>query len=366
MRIAVDAHALGTGAGGNETFVRAVLHGLRLASPDADILALVQEPGCEEAGLTAGFPAHMLKYQNAWLRVPFALPRALREVKADLLHAQYIAPPICPCPFVVTLHDMVWKRFPHTLPFLTRNRLAALVPGSLRRARRVFVVTEAMRREAMAIYGVPESRIDVVPNAVDPIFRPAAQEERAAIRTKYKLPDKFVLYVGAIHPRKNVARLARAVESLARRGLPHALVLVGKQGWGLRDTVEAISPLQRDGRLVVTDYVPIEDLPGLYSCADAFAYLSLYEGFGLPVVEAMACGTPVFISSDPALIEVSGGAASTCNPLEQDDIDAHLYQILTDEVLRSRLHREGPVQAARYTVEATGRAAWQGYLNAFQ
>ncbi len=361
-RIAIDAHALGTQAGGNETFVRQLLEGLRAVSPDTDIVALVHTGAPE--GLTSGFPAYPMQSRSSWLRVPFGLPAAVRATHADLLHVQYIAPPVCPVPFVVTLHDMVWKRFPETLRTVDRMRLAALVPGTLRRAARVFVVSEAMKREAMAFYGVPESKIDVVYNSVDPLYRPVADPERlAAVRARYGLPERYVAYMGQLQPRKNVLRLAEAFARLQGEA-PHALVFIGKQSWRYREIGEGLERLHLGERLRFTGYVEQEDLPALLSAADVFAYLSLYEGFGLPVAEAMACGTPVLTSTDPALSEVAGGAALTCDPMSVDDIEAALRRLLLDEGLRKTLALAGPERAKCFARESMARAALAGYENA--
>ncbi len=360
MRIGLDAHALGTQAGGNETFIRHLLDGLREVAPETDLVAYVHgEPD------TAGFPAYQLPMRASWLRVPVGLPRAVHATEADLLHVQYIAPPAFRKPFVVTLHDMVWRRFPETLPRTTRFRLAALVPHSLRRASRVFVVSEAMKSEAMRLYGVPEERIDVVPNAVDPAFRRiTAPDMLAAVKMHYGLPERYIAYLGALQPRKNVDRLAEAVVRLRSRGFPHGLVIIGPEGWQGKALRERIAEAGLNEALRFTGYVPPDDLPALLSAADAFAYVSLYEGFGIPVAEALACGVPTVISTDPALQEVAGDAAVPCDPLDSDSIAAALEQVLTDDELRRRLEGAGPAQVAGFTPAATARAALAGYRKA--
>ncbi len=365
MRIGIDAHALGTGVGGNETFVRQLLLGLRETQPDADIVAYVNREVASAPNTAAGFTTHPLATRSSWLRVPFALPWAVRKSGADLLHVQYIAPPICPCPFVVTLHDMVWKQFPETLTAVDRHRLAALVPGTLRRAARVFCVTEAMKRETTEYYGVSPDRIDVVYNSADPRYQPTGEEGEAdRIGSKYGLPEHYVAYLGALQPRKNVVRLATAFARLKDRGLPHKLVLIGKKRWLYGPMEEQIAALNLGDRLMFTGYVDDDDLPVLLRAADAFAYISLYEGFGLPVIEAMACGTPVLASTDPALQEVSGGHAVHCDPLDTDAIADGLERILTDDALRARLRTAGPERAAFFTHANMARAAMAGYEKA--
>ncbi len=368
MRIAIDAHALGTRAGGNETFVRQLLLGLREVAPEADIVALIQRTTGLPYEATSGFPVHRLACDSSWLRVPYALPRAVRETQADLLHVQYIAPPRCACPFVVTLHDLVWLRYPDTLRAIDRTRLEWLVPGTLRRAARVFTVSDAMKREASELCDVPPEKIDVVHNSLDPRFAPVTDPDRLArTRRRYNIPGPYVLYAGSLHPRKNVVRLAQALEEIRRKhGLLHTLVLAGKPLWFHKRVLEDIGLTNANGHVIVTGYVDDADLPALMSGADAFAYISLYEGFGVPVLEAMACGTPVLGSTDPAISEVAADAALLCDPTDLDAIVDGLFAVLTDEALRARLRAAGPLRAQSFTPAGMARAAWTGYQRALQ
>ncbi|HNT88096.1 MAG TPA: glycosyltransferase, partial [Candidatus Hydrogenedentes bacterium] len=170
--------------------------------------------------------------------------------------------------------------------------------------------------------------------------------------------------VGLIQPRKNLVRLAEAFARLRRRGFDHALVIVGKRAWLYKDAVEAIARLGIQDRLIFTDYAPHEDLPALYAAADAFAYISLYEGFGIPVLEALACGAPTLISTDPALIEVAGGAAHPVDPLDVDAIETGLVRVLSDVAFRERARRDGPARAAQFTGAGMAAAAVAGYRKA--
>lgn len=377
MRVGIDAHMLGTQAGGNETFMRNLLRGLRAVAPGLDAIAYVHPDAPRDPDFTCGWPGRHLTTRSSWLRVPYGLPQAVRLTGADLLHVQYIAPPRCPAPFVVTLHDMGWLRVPETFRLADRLRLRALVGRSVRGARRVIAVTDAMRREAIATYGLDPDRVDVVPNAVAPSFRPV-QDAGALreVRAKYRLPQYYVAFLGQLQPRKNVVRLARAVARLDRHGLPHALVVIGRESWRYAEVARGIAALNLGDRLRFTGYADADDLPALLAGADAFAYPSLYEGFGLPVAEAMACGVPTLISTDPALCEVAGvdadgtgaatarGAAMAVDPRDEDAIEQGLVALLTDQTLRARLREAGPQRAAQYTPEAAGRAALACYERA--
>jgi len=364
MRILIDAHYLGSRAGGNETYTANLLAGLRRIHPPHAISALVNKELHGLEGAAAGFPTVPLASHSAYLRVPFLIPLAARG-RADLLHVQYTAPPWAPCPYVVTMHDLVAFKLPESMPFVDRHRLRLFTENTLRRARRIFTVTEAMKREIATHCDIDPDRIDVTPNALARGFAPVEDAAQlAAVRARYALPERFVLYLGLLQPRKNLVRLAAAFQQLARRGLDHTLVIAGRRAWMHEEIFRGIAALGLGDRVRFTDYVAQEDLPALYSAADAFAFVSLYEGFGIPVIEALACGTPVVASTDPALVEVAGGAAIHCDPHSTDAIADGLAQALTDATLRARLRPAGIAHARTYTVERLAGAALTGYERA--
>lgn len=365
MRVAIDAHALDTGAGGNESYIRALLEAVSIQKADIQPVALTP-PGWE-GELPSGIALRSLHVHSSWLRAAFDLPFVLRRGKYELFHAQYIAPPACPCPLVVSIHDFVWKRHPETLPLLMRWRLQTLIPGTLKRARRVFVLSEAMREELTEFYGYPGERIDVVPPAVHARFsmdiKPGVVEK---VHTKYGLPSDYLLYTGALQPRKNLRRLLEAFAEVRSEGFPHRLVIAGREAWMMRALAHTVRRLNLEGALVFTGHVDDADLPGLIKGATAFAYVSIYEGFGIPVVEAMACGTPVLTSNVGALAEVAGDAALTCDPFDVDGIATGLRALLTDAAERQRLEEVGPRRARDFSHEAMGKAVVAGYQRALE
>lgn len=362
MKIGIDAHTIGAGAGGNETYIRELLCAFRQCAPETDLVAYVDPKSCTGDDAVAGFPRHPLAFRASALRVPLALPWAVRHTGAGLLHVQYAAPPYCPCPFVVSIHDLVWKRHPELLGPVLRARLDWLTPSTVRRAARIFVLTETIKGDLAETYAFPPDRIDVVSPGVDPMFHPIddpAQIDR--VRRMYSLPKNYVLYVGALQPRKNLVRLAAACARLADRGLPHGLVIAGPRIWGYQKVLSQLEGLGLGDRLTLSGYVERQDLPALISGAGAFAYLSIYEGFGLPVLEAMACGTPVLASTDPAISEVAAGAVQHCDAFDVDAIADALYQLLTNDELRTRLSAAGPERAKAYTRQGMADAALAGY-----
>ncbi|MFA6239285.1 MAG: glycosyltransferase family 1 protein [Candidatus Hydrogenedentales bacterium] len=363
MRVAIDAHAIGTGAGGNETYVRELLLALDAHAPTLDVVALMHR-GAHVAGVSRVKPYGLVNVPS-FLRVPLQLPVAAVRARCDLLHAQYNAPPYCPRPYVASIHDIGWVHYPELFPPAMRGRLAALTPGTLRRAARVFTLTEAIRREIAETYGTSIEKIDVVAPGVDPrYFVRHVPEALEAVRAKYGLPEDYILYVGAVQPRKNLVRLAEAFARLNDRGLPHALVIAGKHTWLADDVLKPVEALQLGDRLRFTGYVDAGDLPALMAAASAFAYVSVYEGFGLPVLEAMACGTPVLASRAAAIQEVAGDAALCVDALSVDALEDGLYRILTNVALRESLKVAGPIRAAHFTREAMAKAAMKGYEKA--
>ncbi|MBI5093626.1 MAG: glycosyltransferase family 4 protein [Candidatus Hydrogenedentes bacterium] len=362
MRIGIDAHALGTGAGGNESYMRSLLRALGRHAPQLDVVALVGPEYAADRSDPMRQTTYTLPVRSSYLRVPLALPWAAWRARLDLLHVQFNAPPWCPCPYVTSVHDLCWERYPEYLPARDRHRLTMLMPGTIRRAARIFALTHAIKDEIAAEYRVPPDRIDVVSPAADPVFAPVRDEARlAAVRTKYGLPQGYVLYVGALQPRKNLARLAAAFARLEDRGLTHRLVIVGKRAWLYGDMLAQIEALKLGDRLVFTGYVDGADLPALYTAASAFAYVSLYEGFGIPVLEALACATPTLIGNDPAVTEVAGDAALPCDPRDISAIEAGLARILTDASLRADLREKGPRRASVYSEEVMAAGALQAY-----
>ncbi|MCP4643126.1 MAG: glycosyltransferase family 4 protein [bacterium] len=361
MKVGIDAHSIGTGAGGNETYMRALLRALRDHAPDTDIVAYVDKAAEKDPEAIAGVATHRLGTQSSNIRATFGLPWAAWRTGVDLLHVQYTAPLFCPRRYVVSIHDIVWRRHPELLEPKTRRRLEYLTPRTLSGARRVFALTETLRQQIVEEYGVPLDKIDVVAPAVDIEFVSADAEMGRAFAEAHNLPEHYILYAGALQPRKNLVRLAQAVARLERHGLPHGLVVAGPRIWLYEEEQRQLDDLNLGDRLRYTGYVPRQELPALIAAAGAFAYVSIYEGFGLPVLEAMACGTPVLTSTDAALQEVVGDAALCCDPLDVDAIEAGLVRVLTDDALRDRLRTDGPARAAEFTHEAMAHAAIAGY-----
>ncbi len=255
---------------------------------------------------------------------------------------------------VITVHDMVYHLFPQfTQPHMLKA-LARDLPRHAERADVVVTDSESTRRDVVGVLGVRPERVRVVPLAASPEFVPVTDDAaRRAIRVKYALPERFVLFVGTLEPRKNLLTLFAAVEKLAAAGLPHKLVLVGATGWKSAREQDRLNDLKARGLAAHLGYVVDADLPAIYSCADAFAFPSWYEGFGIPPLEAMACGVPVVTSNTSSLPEVCGDAAEYFDPNSAEELFEKLRAVLTDPIRQAELRDRGFRQAARFSWDRT-------------
>ncbi len=365
MRIGIDAHSIGLRAGGNETYMRELLFSLEQYNNSFECIALMNK---DKQNILCGLKnikIHPLVFSSSYMRVLFGLNIAIRQTDINLLHVQYNAPLTCKIPFVVSVHDISWRKHPEFLPKLEVFRHEATIINTMKRARRIFVLSDAVKNEIASIYDIPFEKFDLVQPSVSPIFKPVADEEiKKNITEKYSLPDKYILYLGALQPRKNLVRLAKAFSMLPEKDFPHKLVFVGKKAWLYKDMLKTISDLNLDDRMQFLGYVPLNDLPAILSSVSCFAYPSVYEGFGLPVIEAMACGAPVLISADPALTEVAGDAALSCDAHREEDIKSAMIKILTDENLSKTLSDKGINRAKIFTREHMASQVLIGYKKA--
>ncbi len=287
----------------------------------------------------------------------------LNEVNPDLAHfTNSISPLGTRVPTVLTIHDMSLSLFPQFHP-LRRRLTRPLVRLCARKAKAIITVSESARRDMMRLWGLPPDGIHVVPEAPAPEFKPLKESEMLEqVRRRYGLSQRFILYVGTIEPRKNLTRLLRAFAGMRRRQvLTHQLVLAGSLGWGFREVIESIDPLGLNDSVRFLGYVPFADLPALYNLSEFFVFPSIYEGFGLPVVEAMASGTPVISSRESSLNEVGGGAVEFIDPLEVESIEQALVRLATDEELRESLASEGLARVGRFSWRKAAQATLTVY-----
>jgi glycosyltransferase involved in cell wall biosynthesis len=321
--VVLDADVLGRRRTGDETYVENLLRVLPAVAPELRFAAVTRRPDLVPEGVQ---PVE-LSTPVQELRMAWSLPRLLRRLRPAVAHFQHALPLACPCPAVVTIHDLSFEREPEHMGARDRFVFRRVVPRAARRAARVITVSERTKRDLVELYRVPAGRIAVTPNGVDPVFRPDGARR-----------GEYVLFVGAIQPRKDPLVAVRAAEEA---GLP--LVVVGPA-----KDAELARELERRGA-DVRGYVTKDELAELYRGAACLVFPSRFEGFGLPVLEAMASGTPVVATPDPALREVAGDAALYAEAAALGDA---VRRALAD---RDRLTAAGFERARLFSWEETAR-----------
>ena len=361
LRIAIDCRTVTAPKTGDRTYALNLTRSLARVDRQHDYLLYT----ATETRLTQfdapNFEPVVLPADPAWWWTPFTFPRDLARSDVSVAHVQYIIPPHTPCPIITTVHDVAFRKFPRLFPAKHSVLLNTLIPIAVHRAARVIVGSENTKRDLIQYYRVPEQKIAVTPYAADAIYQPMDRADaRQAVRDRFGIARPYVLSVGVLQPRKNLPRLVRAFAEI-RHEVPHVLVLVGKQGWAHWDLQQAIKETRIADRIVFTNYVADADLPVLYAGADLFVYPSIYEGFGLPPLEAMACGTAVLTSNSSSLPEVVGDAGRMVDPLDMEALAREMEALLLDRAERERLAAAGLERSKRFSWDETARQTVQVY-----
>lgn len=293
-----------------------------------------------------------------WQRLRIPLPVELFTGRLDIVHAPDFVLPPTRSRTLLTVHDLTFLVQPACFEASLQRYLARAVPRSLQRATMVLADSQATRMDLIHQLGVDPERVVVVYPGVAPRFRPIPKQEVEPTRQRLGLPTEFLLFVGTLEPRKNIVRLIEAIKLLSS---PIPLVIAGRKGWLYEEIFSAVERLHLTDVVCFLDFVDDADLPALYNLARAFVYPSLYEGFGLPVLEALACGTPVVTATVSSLPEVAGEAAILVDPRNSAAIAAGIQQALDDT---ARLRVVAPRQAQRFTWEQSARTLLDCYQRA--
>jgi len=302
--------------------------------------------------------------RSPWRRIVWEQTRLAAETRnLDLLHGLAFAGPLmAACPTVITVHDLSFLRYPDAFRLPNRLYLSLFTRFSTRRAARVIAVSESTRRDVIALCGVPGERVIVVPNGVTEAFCPADPVTVAEFRRRRGLPDRFILFLGTLEPRKNLVRLLEGYAAWRQASrAPVSLVIAGGKGWFYETIFARVAELGLEDAVVFPGFVPADELPWWYRAAELFVYPSLFEGFGLPVLEAMACGTPAITSNASSLPEVAGDAALLIEPEDVGALTDALARVLSDPQLAAELRVAGPRQARRFSWARTALATTQVY-----
>jgi glycosyltransferase involved in cell wall biosynthesis len=356
VRVGLVAYLLHEGrdyrSAGVSRYANRLLEALVRTCPDNEYAAFVgpDAPALPGAmALSTRAPTNRAPVRILWEQL--VLPLQVPAARVDIIHGLVnVIPFAVRRPSVVTIHDLAFLRHPERFRRGRAGYLRRAVPASARRAGAVIAVSESTRKDLVELTGVPEERVSVVYPAAGALFARLPEPRVARFRDERLGGRPYILYVGTLEPRKNVDILIRAFAAVRRAlDLPHLLVLVGAPGWMHESLYELARAPELKNSVRFHGYAGSEELPLWYNGADLFVYPSAYEGFGLPVLEAMACGVPVITTSSSSLVEVAGGACMTVEPGSQEALEWAMRELLAGDDMRERLREAGLARAAQFS-----------------
>ena len=353
MKVAIDVHSIGAQAGGNETFYRQLLQGLTEdKSPNSYTLFHTHAHAPSLVKVDERFKWVRIP-RNPIIRISFALPALLRELKPDVFHCQYILPPRVKCKTIVTIHDLAHERYPQFSPHMEGVRMRKLVPRSARLADHIITVSEYSANDLVSVYGVSRGKITVAYQAPSPRFKPGNKlDAQKELKAKYGISSPFLLYVGRLQVRKNLVRLVEAFARVRTKHPDLKLVLVGKPDLHYEQLLAKVDELAVKEAVLFPGYIASDDLPVFYNAAEIFVFPSIFEGFGLPVMESMASGVPTITSRGSCLEEIAGDGALLIDPLSVGSITAAIASVLENSDLRCDLIAHGLRRSACFSTAA--------------
>jgi glycosyltransferase involved in cell wall biosynthesis len=351
LRVGIDIHSIGSQKGGNETYYRELVKEIiRFPCDHAFFLYYTDARASQQIVASERFILKPLRPSHRILRIPFTLPWRVRNDRLDVFHAQFIVPPFLKCKTVTTIPDIAYELVPQFFPAHQRAWLKMLVRESAKRADHIITVSEYSKRDLIQAYGVSSEKITVTYEGAGDEFVPLDRDKaKEHLACKYGINGNFILYLGRLQARKNLARVVESYARVLKSGLRYKLVLAGKQDSLFQPVLSRIRELKLENDILLPGYVQAEDVPIFFNAAEVFIYPSFYEGFGLPVMEAMACGTPVITSRGSSLEEVAGAGALLVDPMDEASIAEALTEVLSDTGLRHRLGQAGLARSRQFT-----------------
>lgn len=367
--IAVNAHLLGRGAGYRSAGIHRYIYGVLSNLPTLDgslrYTVLLNHPLQGEIPRTEQrrgmFNTDDPKRRIVWEQV--VQPLALRQIQPDLYHAMaFVAPRWVPCPFVVTVYDLSFIRYPQVLSGARRKYLQLFTQSTCQRAARVIAISESTANDLVEFMGIPREKIDVAVPGVANNFCQQSRDDVEVFRRKNNLPERFFFFLGTLEPRKNLPMLLRAYAQLPKsdRDAVH-LILGGGKGWMYDEIFATIARHQLTDTVHLPGFVDADSLVGWYNAAEAFVYPTLFEGFGIPIVEAMACGTPVMASNTSSLPEAAGSAGVLLPPEDERAWTEALSRMMHDAAWRAECSHRGLAWAANFSWERTAQQTLMSY-----
>lgn len=366
MHIGFDAHSIGTGLGGNETYASNLIEALaEVDTQNRYTLYVTRQEAIDRfANRWPNVTIRKTLPHTPLIRIPLTLAAELRRRPVDILHVQYTAPPLAPCDTVVMIHDLSFEHIPETFKRRSWMQMRITVRRTARSASHILTDSEYSRQDILRTYGLPPERVTTTPLAASSRFAPVNDRQ---VLEKYGISGEYILAVGSIQPRKNIARLIRGYTRMLLQHPENApgLVIVGKRAWLFEDTIRAAAVSSANDKILFTGYVPESDLAALYTGALCFAYPSFFEGFGIPLLEAMRCGAPTITSDRTCFPEVVGDASLIIDPFDEYSIADGLWRMISDAALREQLRSRGFVQSSLFDWRQTARLTLGVYEQVF-
>ena len=374
MRICIDCRSCLAPTSGIQRYIRNLIHGLASMDQENEYYLYYLNTFSPWSRLSSfrlnpqykgiGFPNPVYRILARAMPSKWLTLNKITGEKIDLFHATNLLQfPHTNCKSVVTVHDLTFLLFPE---FHTKKNIELMMNGlngGLKLADRIIADSQSTKEDLVQQLKIPQDRINVIYLGVGAEYKQAPDGNKDSnILKKYSLQDPYLLFIGVIEPRKNLVRLIRAFYYLKEdKKIEHKLVIAGRKGWLYDDIFETVATLKLRNDVIFTGYIPDEDMPSLIRGSDFFVYPSLYEGFGLPPLEAMACGTPVITSNVSSLPEVVGDGALLVDPHSVEEISGGMAKLLEDDVLRKKLVRKGLERAKRFTWDRVARETLKVY-----
>jgi glycosyltransferase involved in cell wall biosynthesis len=363
LHVLIDLTQVPAGRMGIGSYAENLLAQLGAVAPEITVTAVLQS---DDAPLRAAIPSRVRILQlpaRFFRRLPVRLvfeqvllPLLARRYRVDVIHSLHYSLPLLPARArcVVTMHDMTAYLLPHMHTRAKGAYMRFFIRRAIRRADRLIFVSSSALDDCRRWFGLPLRNAVVVHHGKSDAFRPkGSAEELAAVRARYRLPDRYLLYLGTLEPRKNVPLLLRAFAELARRHPEARLVIAGKKGWHFDEIFHTVASLNLEDHVLFTGYIDEADKPALMRGGSLFVYPSLHEGFGIPVLEAMASGVPTIAGNRTSIPEIAGDGALLINPESLPELSNALEFLYSNPVARAGLVAKGLEQAARFSWKKT-------------